>query len=195
MPEISYFMDSHGRLSARWPGQSAYIPSLGSRKVGQIHLGLVIDRDKNLFWNRKQGYFVFDPITQECSEPDAEDIPDANSLQPDGRKSETPPCYIDFGDSFFLDQLIRGIGYDKVLDSIRFGNRDTLYAMIQFYALDGSASTQAKTWYRSNYASYLYPKANLPTQRISDFHKAVGTPENRRAFLLAHIKFVLESTN
>ena len=195
MPEIVFFTDSNGRLSARWPGKSTYIPGVGSRKVGQKHLGLVIDRDKNLFWNRSQGYFVFDPITETCSAPEPEDMPDANGLQPDGCKSDTPPAYIDFGDAFFLDQLIHGTGYDKVLDAIRFRNRDTLYSMIQFYALDGSASTEALTWYRSSYASYLYPKANLASQRISDFLKAVGTPENRRAFLTAHIQYILESTD
>ena len=195
MPEILYYTDAHGRLSARWPGKSTYVPGVGSRKLGQLHLGLVVDQDKNLFWNRKQGYFVFDPTTESCIAPDAEDIPDANSFQPDGCKSVLAPVYIDFGDAFFLDQFIRGIGYDKVIDTIQFSNRDTLYAMIQFYALEGRASTQAAAWYRSSYASYLYPKANLSTQRISDFLKAVGTPENRRAFLLAQIKYVLDSTD
>lgn len=195
MPEIVFFTDSNGRLSARWPGKSTYVPGVGSRKVGQKHLGLVVDREKNLFWNRKQGYFVFDPITETCSAPEVEDIPDANSFQPDGCKSENPPAYIDFGDAFFLDQLIHGTGYDKVLDAIPFRNRDTLYSMIQFYALDGGASTHALTWYRSSYASYLYPRANLSSQRISDFLKAVGTPEVRRAFLIAHIQYILESTD
>lgn len=195
MPEIVYIPDAQGRLIGRWPGKSVNIKGVGSRKVGQMHLGLVINKEKKLFWNRKQGYFVFDTDTQTCISPDPQDIPDANSLQPDRCMSPSPPVYIDFGDAFFLDQLIKGIGYDKVIDAITFGNRDTLYAMIQYYALVGNASTQTAVWYRSSYASYLYPKANLSTQRISDFLKSVGKPENRRAFLVAHIKYVLESTD
>lgn len=195
MLKFVYFRDSSGRLCARWPGKSIFVKGVGPRKKGQRHLGLVINKEKNVFWNRTQGYFVFDPETETCHEPDPSDIPDANSLQPDGCKQQSPPCYIDFGDAFFLDQLIHGIGYDKVIDKIIFGNRDTLYAMIQYYALEGKASIHANTWYRSSYASYLYPKANLSTQRISDFLKAVGTPENRRDFLLAHIQYVLESTD
>lgn len=195
MPEIMFFTDSHGILRARWPGRSKYVKGAGSRKEGQRHLGLVINKENLIFWNRAQGYFRFDPITESCFPADPEYIPDATSFQPDGCRDPTPPVYIDFGDSFFLDQLIRSTGYDEVINTIPFSNRDTLYSMIQFYALEGKASTQAATWYRSSYASYLYPKANLSSQRISDFLHAIGTPEVRRAFLIAHIKFVLESTD
>ena len=195
MSKLVYFSDTRGRLCARWPGKSVFVKGVGPRKEGQRHLGLVINKEQNIFWNRAQGYYVFDPATGTYRDPDPMDIPDANSLQPDGCMPQNPPCYIDFGDSFFLDQLIKGIGYDQVIDKIAFGNRDTLYAMIQQYALEGRASTQAYTWYRSSYASYLYPKANLATQRISDLLKSVGRPENRRAFLEEHIKYVLESTD
>ncbi len=86
MPEILYFSDAIGHLNGRWPGNSSYVKGVGSRKIGQQPLGLVVNKEKNLLWNRTQGYFVFDTTTHTCLAPDPQDIPDAASFQPDGCK-------------------------------------------------------------------------------------------------------------
>ena len=189
---ISYRRNASGTLVGTWPGKSVRVGNKIS-KPDQIYLGKVIDKEKNIFWTRERGYFTFDPSTQTYGEPAKEDMPDADFKV--DHKTKRNPVIVDFGDSFFLDSLISGIGYDEVLKSIPYQNRDTLYAMLFFYTLESEANVHAKSWYNQNYAKYLFPKANISSQRISDFLRSIGTPEVRRDFLLAHIKYLLESTD
>ena len=192
MINISYRRNASGTLVATWPGKSVRVGGKIS-KPDQIYLGKVIDKAKNIFWTRERGYFTFDPSTQTFGEPLKEDIP-TPEFKADLRTKQNP-VIVDFGDSFFLGRLIEGIGYDEVLKSIPYQNRDTLYAMLFFYTLESEANVHAQSWYNQNYAKYLFPKANISSQRISDFLRSIGTPEVRRAFLLAHIKYLLESTD
>ena len=192
MINISYRRNASGTLVATWPGKSVRVGGKIS-KPDQIYLGKVIDKAKNIFWTRERGYFTFDPSTQTFGEPLKEDIP-TPEFKADLRTKQNP-VIVDFGDSFFLGRLIEGMGYDEVLKSISYQNRDTLYAMLFFYTLESEANVHAQSWYNQNYAKYLFPKANISSQRISDFLRSIGTPEVRRAFLLAHIKYLLESTD
>ena len=190
MPNISYIHNG-GILYAKWPGKS--VRQDGKvRKIGQIYLGKVQDRDKNIFWTRERGFYTFDPETQKFGEPDAALIPPA-SEEVDKRKRQAP-VIVDFGDACFLDQLVRGLGYDVVIDAIPYQNRDTLYALIAYYTLEQKANVHAEGWLKHSYASFLYPKANFSSQRISEMLSHIGRPEIKRAFLLAHIKYVLSST-
>ena len=189
MTNISYLY-IHGTLVGIWPGKSVYVSGRNRRKEGQIYLGKVINADKNLFWSRKRGYFIFDPASQTFLEPDPELIPVA-SLEPDKRRGREH-CIVDFGDAFFLHQLIHGIGYNKVIDAIEFQNKDSLYAAIEYYMLENSADCYADLWCRQNIASFIYPKANLAGQRFSNLLSKIGTPENKRKFIEAHIAFLLD---
>ena len=174
-----------------WPGKS--VREGGKiKKVGQIYLGKVHDIDKHIFWTKERGFYTFDPETQTFGEPDPAFIP-AASTQPDNRR-RVAPVIVDFGDACFLDQLVRGIGYDVVLNSIPYQNRDTLNALIAYYILEQKANVHAEGWLRHSYASFLFPKANLSSQRISEMLSYIGRAETKRAFLLAHISYVLSST-
>ena len=88
------------------------------------------------------------------------------------------------------DSLLKAIGYNKVLDSIPYRNKDTLYAMVQYYLLCNSANSHARIWYEGNYASVMYPKANLISQRITDFLESLGKPETVSIFFDAHMNWV-----
>jgi len=129
-----------------------------------------------------QGYFVFDPDTQSISSPDPADIPETRS-SPDSRM-RPEHIIVDFGDSYFLDTLIRGIGYNEVLDCIPYSNRDTLKSMIAFYTLEDKPNSYAETWFSGNYASFLYPRANLASQRPSEFMAYIGRPEGRMLYIV-----------
>ena len=192
MVRISYYENSAGQLAAKWPGKTVYIDGK-PRKVGQINLGLVVDRDKEIFWNRRYAYCTFDPETGTFSEASIENIP-SRWREIDGAKREPPVC-VDFGDSYFLKEFIKGIGYDKVIDTLSYANRDRLYSMIHYYVLEDMANRHAETWYRQNFVRLLYPKANLSSQRISDMFSAIGNDNQKRAFLTAHIEYVLENTD
>ncbi len=195
MQKIEYFTDRDGCLCGRWPGKSVYVKGTGSRKTGQMHLGLVIDREKNLFWSRARGYFIFDPDTLTCTAADPKDVPPSASPLRDGPGAPDASSIIDFGDAFFLDQLIRETGYSRVLDSVSAGSRDTLQILVQYCALEGGPAAQANIWCRSSFASYLYPGADLSVQGIRRLLNEAGIPENRTAFLRAHAGFLLESAD
>lgn len=192
MPSISYRNNSSGTLVAVWPGSTIQTDQ-GPRKQGQKYLGKVIDKDRLIFWKRDEGYFHFNPDDQSITALEAKDVPNAEQ-NPDGARKERH-VLVDFGDSYFLKTLIDSIGYNEVLDSLKYVNRDTLCALLFYYILEGKANVNADRWYRQNYASYLFPKANIYSQRISDMLAKLGDDSQRRDFLLAHIKYLLNSTD
>ena len=192
MVNISYRYNAAGTYVAIWAGKSVRKNGKVS-KPNQIYLGRVINKEKNIFWTKKRGFYTFDPETQTFGEPNVADIPDSEFKT--DRRTKQNPVIVDFGDSFFLNSLIEGIGYDEVLKAIPYQNRDTLKAMIFFYTLAGEANVHAQSWYHQNYVKYLFPQANISSQRISDLLRAIGTPEVRRAFTHAHIKFLMETTD
>lgn len=100
---------------------------------------------------------------------------------------------LDFGDSYFAHGLIRSCGYDSVIRSFPYKNKDTLNAMIQYYILRDKANDHAGIWYDGSIARLLFPKANLSSQRISDFLKSIGRHESVEQFFEAHIKWIKEN--
>ncbi len=154
-------------------------------KEGVIYLGRVIDLQHNVFFNKERGIFTYDPDSGIYGKADASFVSD---LKNDGRKA--PRLILDFGDAYFLHSLIAQTGYSAVIDSIKYGNPDTLHSMVLYYVLSNSANCHAGIWQEGSYASVLYPKANLTSQRLSDFLPAIGKPENRIAFFDAHSRWV-----
>ena len=201
MPNIFYYADKDGRLRANWPGVSKRVPvthkdgtvTTESRKVGQLRLGLVVDKDNLLFFKEEQGFFHFNPEDQTCTEIPSEHLP--SWMEERTLRHKRPPVIVDFGGSYFLDELIKGINYNTVLDKITYQNRDRLYAMLQYYILSNRAANGAEGWYQHNFTKFLYPHANLASARISEFLEAVGSDENRRDFLQEHISYLLKSTD
>ena len=192
MPNITFYKNKAGTEVANWPGRSV-VTEKGPRKEGQRYLGKVINKDKLIFWTRNDGFYVFNPEDQSIQPISPEDIP-SSCYEPDGSRRK-PPIVVDFGDSYFLDHFFRDTGYNQVINVLSCQNRDTLYAMIHYYILEDAANCHADIWYRHNYASYLYPHANIYSQRISDLLSCLGTPEQKREFLLKHIEYVLSSTD
>lgn len=170
---------------AKIPGTSYRDENGVVRKKDVIYLGRVIDREHFIFFNRERGIYSYNPDTGEFGKADETYVSD---LKVDGRKK--PVIILDFGDSFFVDSLLRSTGYDHVLNSIPYRNKDTLYAMVQYYLLCNSANAHARIWYEGNYASVMYPKANLISQRITDFLESLGKLETVETFFDAHVKWV-----
>ena len=187
MPNITYYF-LNDVMFGKWPGKSIRQKDGRVTKTGQIHLGKVISKEKQIFWKRSLGYFHFDTETLQCTEVAPDDMPAAPVEQDRTRKSL--PVIVDFGDAYFLDRLIRGIGYDSVLKSIGYPNSDSLHTMLMFYILDSGIAKDALSWYRQNYVSYLFPGANITSQRISELLVRIGEPECQREFLKKHIEYV-----
>ena len=200
MPNIFYYKDSSGREHARWPGSSKRIKVTRDgittskvTKVNQMHLGLVVNKEKLIFYTKDQGFYRFNPADLSRT-----DVPPAEISRYEGKtdgRMREKPVIIHFGGSYFLDCLVRGIGYNGVMDCIQYRNSDRLNAMLHYYLLANGAACGAETWHKFNYTKFLYPKANLASQRISEFHAAIGRDENRRRFLMQHIRYLLKSTD
>jgi hypothetical protein len=76
------------------------------------------------------------------------------------------------------------------IDALGYGIPDTLHAMLHYYVLNNLANCHAQVWYEGNYARELYPRANLSSQRISDFLAAIGDEWSQRAFFTEYLALV-----
>jgi len=161
----------------------------GKVKTTQKSLGKVLDLQKGIFQNRKLGVFTYDVLTNTYGRPDASFVPPTEK-----RRNHREKLILDFGDSFFLDAYITDTNLKPCINALGYGNPDTLYAMIHYYILCSLAYTHAELWYEGNYVSLLYPKANLSSQRISDFLAAIGEESAQRQFFTEYFKFLANRT-
>ena len=186
MKKISYYK-SRGQLYAKVPASSYREDGKVRKRNDGIYLGRVIDREKNVFYSSERGIFTYDPVSNIFGKADESYVSD---LPTDQRKR--PRICLDFGDSYFVYELILSCGYNEVISSLPYRNKDTLNAMIQYYILRDKANDHASTWYDGSIAQMLFPNANLTSQRISDFLKSMGKREAIESFFEAHIKWIKE---
>jgi hypothetical protein len=146
-----------------------------------INLGRVLDKEKGIYRNRERGVFTYSISNNSYGIPPSSFVPQENA----GRKER---LLLDFGDSFFLDSFIKKEGFRSMLDAIGYGNPDTLYAMLCYYVLCSTANCHANDWWEGNFVRILYPKANLTSQRLSNFLRAIGTEHSQRGFFQAYFK-------
>ena len=155
--------------------------------IEYIYLGRVLDRDKGIYRSKDRGVFQFNPDTGEFGTVPEDYVPPVHA---DARKRNH--VSVDFGDTFFMDSFLHSSGLMDIIDQVHYGNPDTLHAMVLFYTLSGLANCDAIHWYEGNIVRHLYPKANLTSQRISDFLSSIGTPEKQMDFQKAYLGYVLE---
>lgn len=171
---------------AKVPGES-YREGGHVKKRDAVYLGRVVDMEHNVFYNKERGVFTFDISTGTYGEADPSY---QGNLKNDRRKK--PNLILDFGDSYFVDSLIKTMRYDGVLDSIDYKNKDTLWAMVEYYLLSGKANVHANTWYEGSFANILYPDADIHSQRISRLLDALGSEAVRRSYFKAHVRWLKE---
>lgn len=147
------------------------------------NLGRVLDKERGIYQSRKRGVFTYDVETNSYGSAPAEFVPQVSN----NRKES---LILDFGDAFFLDSFVRSKGLRASIDAIGYGNPDTLYAMLTYYAVCSMANCHAHSWWEGSYARILYPKANLTSQRISDFLAAIGDEHAQRRFFQEYFKWL-----
>ena len=152
------------------------------------YLGLVVDRDKGIYRNKERGLFTFDPQTGAYGDA-PEDLIEPQSLD----KRRIKKVSLDFGDAFFLHSFLQSSGFFSVIDSLGYGNRDTLHAMVLFYILSSMANCNAENWLSGSMAGLLYPRARLDSPRISEFLASVGTPERQMRYQQAYLGYVMDT--
>ena len=184
MKKISYYK-SRGQTYAKIPASSYREDGKVKKRDDGIYLGRVIDKENNVFYSANRGIFTYDPIENVFGNADETYVSDI----PEDQRRRPRVC-LDFGDSYFVHELLRLCDYDKVISSLPYRNKDTLNAMIQYYTLHDKANDHAGLWYDGSIAKMLYPRANLTSQRISNFLQSIGKRENVECFFNAHIQWV-----
>jgi hypothetical protein len=165
-------------------------------KVGkgeQVYLGRVINKECGIFKSRERGIFVYDletgtfqPVPADYEEPKA---------QRKTKYPERPILVVSFGDVFMLNEYLKRSGFIKAIDATGYRNTDTLHALFAYYILSQHANSHAEDWWNLTYARFLYPKAQLASQRISDALADVGTEDAKRCFFRAYYEFLEKSSD
>jgi len=157
----------------------------GKVKTTQVNLGRVIDEEAGIYKNRKLGVFTYDIDTDTYGSPDPSiEIPVIK------RKNTMEKLVLDFGDAFFVDRYIERIGLWPAVDAMKYGNHDSVKALLLFYVLCNTANYNAAEWFRGNYARVLYPKANLESQRISELLSSIGEEGSCRAYFREYLRLL-----
>lgn len=160
-------------------------------KVGkgeQIYLGRVIDKERGIFKSRERGLFAYDVETNSFNSVPADfEMP---KIQRKKKYSSRPTLIVSFGDIFLLDEYLKKSGFAEAADALGYRNSDTLHALLAYYILTSYANCHAEDWWELTYAKYLYPKAQMASQRISEALADIGSEDAKRGFFKEYIRFL-----
>ncbi|MDR0751045.1 MAG: transposase, partial [Christensenellaceae bacterium] len=154
-----------------------------------LYLGTVVDKEKGIFYNRNKGFFKF-TIENGIELIATNEAVYYKYLLDSPPDISEKPKIIDFGDFWYLDEMLNSSGLKDIILKTIPAESDTLLALISYNLLDNSANVYAERWYYRSYAQYVYPNAHLQTARISEFLKRVGTEEIMRDFFDLYIPYL-----
>jgi len=152
------------------------------------YLGVVINKDEGLFYHRNSGYFRFTVEGGRMPVDSGEtEYLDLTRL---GGNEDKKRLMLDFGDAWFLNQVLESSGLKVLFAGVLPGESDTMLSLIAFKLLDSNANCYAERWLSGSYAKHLYPKATLASPRISEFMERLGREETKRAFFDAYTPYL-----
>jgi transposase len=100
---------------------------------------------------------------------------------------------LNFGDSFLIHSHFKKSLFYEVYSRVLPKQTDTLMCLLYYKLLRSSAMQHAETWYRGNYASILHQSADVSSQRVSDFLKALGAERVWREFFKEYLERLIGS--
>jgi len=153
-------------------------------KEKKHNLGLVLDKERGIFQNKRRGVFTYDIATDTFSPP-PNDFPLPTRTV---RRNES--IVITFGETYLLDSFIKSKGLDVPISAIDYNNKDTIRAMVAYYILRSAPNSHALDWYEGSYARILYPEANLVSQRLSECIHAIGKDTVQRSFFESYFTYI-----
>ncbi len=172
--------------------EKQYVYAKESKREGSkvttryTYLGKVADRELEVIYTPERGFFTFDCKTRQYGEPPAGFV----YPQEPGENMAMA-----FGGAFFLNAFLHRTGMMELIDSLPFGNKDSIRALVLFYVLCPLASCYAEQWYDAGIARLLYPQARLASERISELLAAVGTGDSVQNYLEKQASWVLGHLN
>jgi hypothetical protein len=165
---------------------SVYRPKrMGKNKINEMeYLGRVVDKDKGIFKSKTRGTFAYSLESGYSTTPylDVDSYTD--------KKEKLTPI---FGDIFLFNEIIKNSGFLAVIEKSLSVELDTLISLVAHKILDpGFSYSYAEEWWEDSYAKFLYPKAQMKSQRISEFLSRLGEEENFRNFFHAYLTFLTD---
>ena len=157
-------------------------------KSDQIYLGRVIDKERGVFKSRKRGLFTYDVTTNTFGSVPADY--QEPELSRKTRYPKRPDLIVSFGDAYLLDEYLKKSGFIAAVDAIGYRNPDTLRALLSYYILSPHANAHADDWWQLTYARFLYPHAQMASQRISEALADIGSEDAKRAFFREYFRFL-----
>lgn len=157
-------------------------------KGDSIYLGRVIDKEKGIFKNRDRGLFVYDVKTNTF-----DSVP-ADYVEPKTKRktkyASRPALVVSFGDIYLLNEFLNECGIMYAVEAIGYRNPDTIRALLAYYILSSHANCHAEDWWELTFAKYLYPDAQLASQRISEALADIGSEDAKRSFFKEYFCFL-----
>ena len=182
MAYIRYITKSNGLEYASLAGSVRDGSTVKQDYLG--NLGRVINKDAGIFRNRERGLFRYTLEDGFC------DLPATYSekLEP---TPKTEKLILDFGDSYFLHQFLEMQTFRNAFYQVLPEQSDSLLSLLFYRILtDKKANCYADTWWQGNYASLLFPKAKLASQRVSELLIAVGEEKVQREFFREYYRLL-----
>jgi len=137
-------------------------------------LGKVIDKENGIYQSRKRGKFQYSLENGEIKY-----IPSAMEK-----------LILDFGDSYFLKEMLNRSGFMKLIENAFGEKTDALTSLLFYKSLGGEANCYAQTWWEGSYARLLFPKVSLASQRISEALQEFGDEGLQRIFFKEYLQYV-----
>jgi hypothetical protein len=163
----------------------------GKKINNEIWLGRVIDKEKGIFYNKKDNYFTFTISTGKSIL--STDI--INNFEHNRSRINTTKYIIkrsqsiQFGDIYIFNQFLSRFGlYDLIKGVIT--NIELFCCLILFRLLSNNTNSSIYDWWNETYMRYLYPSINLQTQSISTLIAELGTVNCHKNFFNNYKKFI-----
>ncbi|MDR2198717.1 MAG: transposase [Deltaproteobacteria bacterium] len=160
----------------------------GKVSHGNVYLGKLVNPEQNIFKNSAYGgLFTFSP-SNGCAK-----VPGVINIEA-GRMPVKPKALL-FGDIWMLDHFYQKTGLNIVMENLIPECSDTLKALVGFRVIKDDAYRYVEAWYQRSYAGVIYPKANLASQRISEFLVRLGLDSTYHSFFRSYLQTVTNNKN
>lgn len=100
----------------------------------------------------------------------------------ENKKTKAEKLILDFGDSYLINLVFKKTNVTQILSNLLKEHTDTLFSLIYYKLCYNGAMMYAQTWYDGNYTRLIYKKAEISSQRISDFFTLLGEEKLQREF-------------
>jgi hypothetical protein len=164
-------------------------------------LGRVIDKEKQIYYTKELGYYKFlsDLSIQKLSSDDFKYYADADNLKNTKKgliiksKLEKNRQIIDFGSTFVIYEYIKKSNFESLFNFNSIQERDTFLSLIAYLIVDSGGYSFANEWWENNYLKFIYPYADLRSQRISELLVKIGKESFFRNFFDNYLNYIKRS--